>query len=262
MQLYSTLEKYQKIKSYRHSDDYHFYLENRHLFANIDAYRFLLMPTNEFDVIRANIVIEAIKNKKILDEAIIYAFKESSLKTNEVSRFLEEKMAKLPYIQDGSNKIFVPIFSRATNQLYAKNFGKLMRAPYSRLLKDFSNSAIDLFDVYNFSLYNSMFTRFVPLYQDDKILVVYHYDFMSLYIINNEGRLDAKLALFDKYIRRPDFGHIIERLKAVVDAYLLDDREALYNALIDNKFISARLIHKIKHREYRFKKRLSRKSAK
>lgn len=260
MHLFETLAKYQKNMNYKKSEDYLFYIANRHLFSNIEMYRFLLDAKNEFEVIRANIIIRAIQNKEKIDNLIVYAFKNSDMKTEEVTSFLEEKEKGLPYLLDGSNKIYVPVFSRTINSFYNSQYGKLLKSPYSKLLTNYSSSCIDLFEMYNFSLYDSLFTKFVTVYRDKKVMVVYHFDFKTIYFINDQGRLDARIPLFDRYLKHPDSTHMIERIKPVVEKYLDDDREGLYQALIANNLISKKMIYKIKHKEFRFKRRLERKA--
>jgi len=260
MHLYETLAKYQKGANYRKSEDYLFYVQNRHLFNNIEMYKFLLDAKDEFDVIRANIVIHALKSKKHLEDCILYAYKESKMKTEEVSNFMHEQMVGLPYIQETATKIYVPVFSRAVNSFYYSQFGKLLREPYSKLIDNYESSCIDLFEMYNFSLYDSLFTKFITVYRDENVMAVYHFDFHSIYIINNQGRLDAKIALFDKYIKHPKYERIIERIKPVITKYLEDDKEGLYQVLIDNDLISEKLIYKIKHNEFKFRHSLERKA--
>ena len=260
MHFYETLSHYQKGVNYHKSEDYYFYLNNRHLFSNIEMYHFLVDAKNEFDVIRANILIKAIQNKEKIEKAIIYAFQESKLRTDEVTKYIQKETSDLPYLIDGNNKIYIPVFSRSLNTLYNSQYGKLLQDPYSKLLKNFSTSCIDLFEMYNFSLYDSLFTKLVTIYRDEKVMVVYHFDFKTIYIINNQGRLDARIALFDKYLKNPTDLNIIKRIKPVIERYLDDDREGMYQALISNNLISEKMIYKIKHREYRFKRMLKRKA--
>lgn len=260
MHLFDTLAKYQKNMNYKKSEDYLFYVANRHLFSNIEMYRFLLDVKNEFDVIRANIIIRALQNKEKIENYIVYAFKNSDLKTDEVSAFIENKVKGLPYLLDGNNKIYVPIFSRTVNNFYTSQFAKILKSPYSKLLTNYSSSCIDLFEMYNFALYDSLFTKFVTVYRDKKVMVVYHFDFKTIYFINDQGRLDARLPLFDRYLKHIDLTHMIDRIKPVVEQYLDDNREGLYQALIANNLVSEKMIYKIKHKEYRFKRRLERKA--
>ena len=262
MHLYDKLVKCQKHHKsmLRDSEEFQFYVANRNLLNGLDIYKALINSLNEFDIIRANIVIRAIQNKKALDEAILYAFKGSKMKTEEVSDFVHERMVGLPYIQEGDLKIYVPIFNRSVNELYYRDFGKLLSKPYSTLIEDFSSSCIDCFEMYGFSLYDSLFSKYIVIRKTEKTLVLYHFDFSTIYFVDDQGRLEAKLALFDKYMHRPVKTHIMDRIGSVVDAYLNDDREGMYQALVNNNLISKKLIFKIKHEEFKFKRKLQRKA--
>ena len=256
MKLFDTLAKYQKNINLKKSEEYYFYINNRFLLSNIERYKYLLDIKNEFDIIRANIIIHAIKNKNVLDKTIIYAYEASNMKTEDVIDFVHEQMVGKPYLVDGDNKIYIPIFSRAINSLYYDQFGKLLKDPYNQLLDNFDSSCIDLFELYNFNLYNSLFTKLVTIYRDDHYLIAYHFDFHTIYIINDQGRLDSKIALFDKYLKRPNYSHIIERIKPAIEKYLQDDKRGMLEELRINKLISDKLIMKIKHRDIKIKTEL------
>ena len=262
MHLYEQLAKNQKHHNsqLRNSEEFQYFLANRHLLNGLDMYKALVNALNEFDIIRANIVIRAIKNKKTLDEAIVYAFKTSKMKTEDVANFIHEKMVGLPYIQQGDLKIYTPIFNRSINELYYRDFGKLLSKPYSVLFDEFASSCVDCFEMYGFALYDSLFSKFIVVRKTEKTLVLYHFDFHTIYFVDDQGRLEAKLALFDKYLRRPVKNHVIDRISPVIDAYLADDREGMYQALVNNNLISKKLIFKIKHAEFKFKRKLQRKA--
>ncbi len=260
MNLFPSLAKYQKTVDYRKTEDYLFFVANRHLFNGIEIYKSLLTPKDEFDVIRANIVIQALRNKKTLDEVIVYAYKKSELKTEEVPDFVKEQTAGMPYIGEGQNRIYVPIFSRAINSFYFGQYGKLMKEPYNKLINGYKSACIDLFEVYNFDLYDSLFTKLITIYRDEKVMVVYHFDFHTIYVINDQGRLDAKIALFDKYLKNPKNEHMIERIKPVVEKYLQNDKDGMCKVMLDKNLISERAMYKIKHAEYKWKRTLMRKA--
>ena len=59
----------------------------------------------------------------------------------------------------------------------------------------------------------------------------YHYDFHAIYIINDQGRLDLKICLFDKHIKRPDFRNVLETIKKPTE-YYAGNRIAFINALV------------------------------
>ena len=253
MNLYKWLEKNQKNRNINSSRDTLFYLENRHLLANIPLYKKFENTWDDFDIIRADIILHALLNKARLDEAITYAYKTSKIKTEDLKDYIFERMTDHPYLMMGKEKIYIPVFPKGINALYTNSFGRLLTSPYNTLLTEFSASCIDLFEVYNFALFTSMFTRLIKIYEDEHLLVMYHYDFRTLYFINDQGRLDAKLALFDKYVKKVNATHISRRAQPVVKAYLRDNRELLYEELIKNEFVSEKLINKIKTAEFKFR---------
>lgn len=264
MHLYKQLAQYQKNHRslLKKSEEFNFYFENRNLLNGILIYKYFLSIEDDFDLIRANIILRALLNKKQIDKSIIYAFKESKMKTEEVADFVNENRAGLPYIIDTKNnqKIFVPLFNRSINEIYFNDFGKLLKKPYSTLITDFESSCIDCFEMYNFSLFDSLFSKLIILDRSEKLMVAYHFDYRTIYFINNQGRLDAKIPLFDRYLRHAQYGHIIDRVKPVIEAYKNDDREGMYNALINQNLISKKLIYRIKHKEFKWKRKLQRKA--
>jgi hypothetical protein len=89
----------------------------------------------------------------------------------------------------------------------------------------------------------------------------YDFDAEAVYFVNLQGRLDAKLCLFDRSLHHPSHNHMLKRLFPVVDAYYANDRETMIKALVDNKLISSKEIYKIKSDESKFLASLNRKGA-
>lgn len=246
MNFYERLARKKRKKAFRSSEDRYYFLANRHLLAEHPLYRFLMKPHDEFDIIRANIIIRSLENKKLLDEAILYAFRSASLKTEEVADFVHERMTGRPYLPFQGIKVYLPIFPAVINEVYYQGFGKLLSGPYAGLLTDYKAACIDPFETYGFVLYTSIFTRLIPVLITPKIGAFYHFDFRTLYFINDQGRLDARLTLFDRWLSHPDQEEILKRLKPVVTAYLDNDRQAMLQALLDNGLVSRRFLTKIR----------------
>ena len=122
--------------------------------------------------------------------------------------------------------------------------------PYNGLMENFKDTVIDPFDMYGFELYNSHFSRLVKIKNVDKETAFFHYDTNTIYFINEQGRLDATIVLFDKHIRHPSYSHMLERIKPVIDAYFAFDREGFIRALRENGFISSHLLHLIRFRDW------------
>ncbi len=110
--------------------------------------------------------------------------------------------------------------------------------PYKKLLKDYEAALIDPFDYYGAALYDSYFTKLVILRKTKNSMAAYDYDAECIYFINEEGRLDAKIALFDKGLTKPLKNHMIPRIQKVVDAYYENDRDKMLNVLLKEKLIS------------------------
>jgi hypothetical protein len=161
----------------------------------------------------------------------------------------------MPYLLFHDHKIYVPFFPISINDLYSTHFEKLLKAPYKRLIGSYQSSAIDIFDYYGYEIYDSYFTKLVPIRKTPKCLAAYDYDAEALYFINDQGRLDEKICFFDKTIKIPVKTHLVKRIEAVADAYLADDKDALCRALVGGNLISSGLMHKLAGQSLRYEEK-------
>ena len=239
-------------RTFEQSEEFHFFIENRHALMHLPQFiRFFDIENDSFQVMRANIILQALVNKNKMEEEIKNL--NGYLKADDHNTFVKsfhEIISELPYYQESSDKIYIPFFSRALNQIYLNEPEKLLTSSYSGLKEDFKDTLVDPFDTYGSELYNSHFSRLVKISSVDKETAFFHYDTNTIYFVNEQGRLDAKIVLFDKYIRHPSYSHMLERIKPVVDAYFAFDREGLIEALYNSNFISSRLLHRIKFRDW------------
>jgi hypothetical protein len=247
--------KAKKRTSFENSEEYAFYLQHKYLLAKVNKFAFANVSSpDDFDIMRINILLHSAVNKEIIEREIIslaeYIKDGKKVVTHKFLSTLREKILDLPYLQDGKNKIYMPIFSRAMNQIYMKEPQKLLEYPYNQLINEYKESMIDPFDIYGYELYNSYFTRLVLLgvSPNKKEAAYFHYDLNTIYFINDQGRLDRTLVLFDKYMKNPSTSHMLERLKPLVDAYFAFDKEAFIDALVKGKFISKWMLSLIKER--------------
>ena len=120
--------------------------------------------------------------------------------------------------------------------------------PYTDLLKSFSGLVIDPFDTYGAELYNTHFTRLVKIASHENATAFFHYDTFTIYVINDQGRLDTKIVLFDRYMKKIVTTHMLERIKPVVEAYFENNVEKFIKSLEENGFISSKLLFKITHK--------------
>ena len=247
-------KKAKKRKAFAQSEEFHFFLENRHLLMRLPQFvHFFDLENDSFQVMRANIILYSYLNKcKMEDEINNLGKYLNSNKKNQTSfiKSFHEIISELPYFQEGNDKIYIPFFSRALNQSYLNEPEKFLIDPYKGLKDNFKDTLVDPFDTYGSELYNSHFSRLVKILTIDKETAFFHYDTNTIYFVNEQGRLDASIVLFDKYIRHPNYSHMLERIRPVVDAYFAFDREAMINSLYENGFISAHLLHRIKFHDW------------
>ena len=243
MSIYEILETKQKYRRpFSSGEEFKYFIERRHLIGKFKTFADLYdSEENEFDIIRANILLQGLENKELFEKEIINIHEHGKMEHGRFVNTLRERTIDQPYYEVDGIKIYIPFFSRALNEIYLNEPEKLLSLPYSALTNTYENSCIDPFDTYGFELYNSYFTSLVKISQIPHEAAFFHYDTNTLYFINDQGRLDAKLVLFDKYMKRPKFTHMIERLTPVVEAYFNDDRLALVNALFENNLISQRM---------------------
>ena len=247
--------KAKKRTAFEQSEDYHFFLDNRHLLTKIPRFTFLYEPGNEpFNVMRANVVLYGYLNKVLIEKEAenLQSYIKAGNKSAHASfvKSLHEIISEHPYYQDGKDKIFIPFFTRSLNEIYNDDPEKLLTYPYDGLAENFKDTVIDPFDTYGSELYNSHFSRLVKIKQEDKETAFFHYDTNTIYFVNEQGRLDTSIVLFDRYIRHPNYAHMLERIQPVVDAYFAFDREAFLKALHENGFLSTHLLHLIRFRDW------------
>lgn len=235
--------------SFERSEEYSFFLKYRYILDKLPRFAFLYNSDhNDFNIMRANIIIRSYLNKNVFEKEIA-SLEAYQKKTNEIdpaafSKTIMEKTLDLEFYQDGKNRIFIAFFTKVLNNIYVNDPMKFLFEPYNKIRTSFTESLIDPFDTYGYKLYNSSFTRLVLVKEspNHKEAAFFHYDTDTIYFINDQGRLDAKLVLFDKYIHHPQKTHMLERISEVVDAYFAFDRGRMIETLHNNKFISGKLM--------------------
>ena len=246
--------KAKRRKTFEASEEFHFFIENRHILMHFPQFiHFYDTENDPFQVMRANIIMQALINKSKMEEEVdsLDKYLDSGKKNHDnFVKSFHEIISELPYYQEGNNKIYIPLFSRELNQIYINEPEKLLTSSYNALREDFKETIVDPFDTYGSELYNSHFSRLVKIASVDKETAFFHYDTNTIYFVNEQGRLDAGIVLFDKYIRHPSYSHMLERIKPVVDAYFAYDREGMIDALFTNGFISNRLLRLIRFHDW------------
>jgi hypothetical protein len=243
MPLYHELSAHQRKTLFQSSDEAIFYRTNAGKMADFDSLARYIKVGDPFDIVRANIIIRSLDNKKAIE--ISYANKLAMGAAGlSIDDFMHSRLSELPYLVHEGQKIFVPIFPVSLNAIYTQDWKKLQVPPYLTILKDFEALTIDPFDYYGPDIYDSGFTKLVAIAKGNKEASFYDYDAECLYFVDAQGRLDAKLALFDEYLPFPQKTHMVQRLRPVAEAYFAGDEERMLSLLVDNRLISGRLIHK------------------
>jgi hypothetical protein len=251
MNLYEILYKNQKASHFKESDEMAFFLANKGLLSGYEGEGLekLSLGNNPFDIVRANIVIRALLNKKTIErlykEKVKPAKKEALDSSLSIDEYMAMGLAELPFLTFKGQKIYVPVFPSSINLIYGGRFEKLLVSPYKNLMEKYEPLLIDPFDYYGDALFDSYFTKLVAIKRSGNCLAAYDFDADSLYIINEQGRLDARFALFDKYLTNPTKTHMVKRLTALANAYFMGSRQDVINVLLSSGFLSERLASKI-----------------
>lgn len=268
MSIFDELAKKQQRTPFPSSNEENFFLENTFRLNSSDLWRPFQKPADSFQTVRANIIIRALINKESIERE--YLAKTKADKENEgkdidslsLADYMSGILSGLPYLSNEQTKIYVPIFPESVNILYSKSWSKLLIPPYKNIIRDYQAITVDPFDYYGYRIYDSYFTRLVPIRKTAKILACYDYDAEAIYFINDQGRLDAKVCLFDQGIKNPVKSHMVKRIEAVADAYLSNDRTAFVKSLVEQNLVSSSLMHKIAGREIAFETRIEKKEKK
>lgn len=252
--IYSILAKRKKKVNIRQTEEYKLYFKYCTLYPSIlSFYRFSINETNPFRIIQANIVIKSLINKDLIENrlkeikslGLLDSYSEEEIR-DDIWKLLDEHNS--PYISVEKSRVYIPIFSRTLNLIYNEECSKILEYPYSDLIKKPKSSCIDLFDTYNFSLYESPFSSLILIKKDISSAAYYHPDFETIYIINNQGRLDLEIPLFDRYIKHPEQHKIINKVQDVVEYFYNNDFNGFVKSLYLNKFISKKTYSLIRHK--------------
>lgn len=223
MKIYELLQENRRGHLITPSREYLFFQDHEALLTQVPELIPFINSKDDFDLICANIIQSALLNYEAL----------TNYWNNEVKPDTELPVKAL--FTYNNVPIYCPLFSVSNNILIGNNLGSKLTL---------THDAIDLFEAYNFSLFESQLTSLVLVGEDIHTRAYYHYDFHAIYIINDQGRLDLKICLFDKHIKRPDFRNVLERIKPALTEYYAGNRIAFINALVKEKLISHKLYTK------------------
>lgn len=246
MKIFETLIKYQKRRNdFAKSDDVTYFMAHRDNLNKFPKFSYLFDSKEEFDIFRANIILKGLENKQCFEKEIEnakdlakYNSKGSMIKFHSL---IKERTVELPYYQENKTKIFVPFFSRAINLLYSNEPEVFLSFPYKDLANEFIMASVDPFDTYGSELFNSHLTRLIKVATNGRETLFFHYDTNTIYVVNDEGRLDHKIVLFDKYIDNIDNTNMLERIRNLSAPYFANNRAEFVEKLYENSFISQKM---------------------
>ena len=246
-QIFKILEKYRNKLYFLNSSELRFFNKYKGLLKMNQSFFDYLEIDNDFDVIKANIIIKSIINKEELDKVFDESSKnvEFNQTPEDFSKHFDECIKDLIYISFEDVNIYIPFFNTQTNYVYYKDHEKMRDYPYFQLKKKYDTFVINPFNTYNIYLFDSEFTDLVKISEDDTCAAYYHPEFNEILIINNQGSLDNVIYLFDRFIKNPNKKNIIERIKPLVEAYFNNEMNDFINILYKNNFISYLLFSKI-----------------
>ena len=254
MSLFKTLKRYQRPTPFGKCAEREFFLANRVVLTKVPLFADYMKADDPFTIIRANIIIRAILNKESIEKAYFghrKLEKKDLVTPEDLPTIMKGVQSDLPYHLYGTNKdkIYIPIFPVALNLVYSQDYEKLEVAPYMSLLNKFAGVVVDPFDYYGPDLYDSYFTRLILIRKTKEGSAYFDYDSDAIYFVNKQGRPDATLCLFDKYLEKVSHNHMVKRLTPVVDAFYKGDKEELTRQLVENQLISSKLIYRISAKE-------------
>ncbi len=239
--------RWKNPKSYTKTEEEAYFKKNLSLFSPITReYR---EETDFFHLLKAYIVLLGLNNRMTIND---YLKKHSdNLDLNEYHQFL----SVLPQIEDKENPIFIPTYSRSINSRYFSHPEVFSHFPYNTLLEDSKSSLIDPFIVYGTDLFFS-FCHLLKLKQyDTESIACYHEMMETIYIINDNGGLEAEIPLFDEKMKEKDKSNLYDRLSIIVKDYYDLNRRSFIQHLESEHLISPQLKNDLTRFEMKRRKR-------
>jgi len=176
--IFKILEKERNSKTFNDEESDFFY-KNKNILKNDPQFSKYLTVENDFDIIKANIIIRGLKNKEDIDTFIIEGFKNNIPNLNEI---LKEKCLDYPYIKYDDYRVYFPFFNRITNGVYSNEVEKLKESPYSDLFLNYKAFIVDPFDTYGVDLFDSSFTKLVKVSEDLTTVSYFSYHLNCIFV--------------------------------------------------------------------------------
>jgi hypothetical protein len=240
------LQTWQEKRRFLKSKDGQYFLNQRRRLLRYPAFSDWFFSSTIFSMLQAVIILKSLQQKAQIDDylyiqAMVSMQTHGRIKHHLIrERFLQDLQFNFHFL-DEQQSIILPFFNRTMNFIYRQEPDKLFDYPYSRLKEDFSTSIVDAFEHYSWPLFSSNFIHLIPLNVGDKSAqAFYQADARVVLIINKQGRLDVIISLFDRWIKRPNFRDIPNRLLPALTAYFHHDRLGFIQGLQQEGFLSQR----------------------
>lgn len=245
-ELFKVLKQHRDTKFINKSSELEFFYKNRFLLKMNQIGSKLYDSSDLFDIIKANIIIKALKNKDDIDQIIHEELiNHGNLGDPSIKENISEKLLDLPCIFFNTYKVYIPFFNKPTNIVYSSDFEKLQEEPYNSIDKNFVPFTVNPFEIYNSNLFDSTFTELIRIDEDLTSVAFYDYSFNTLFFINKQGSLDAAIYLFDRHMKHPSRSNVVDRLRPIVSAYYDNCLNDFVNLMFSNDLISYKLYRKI-----------------
>lgn len=254
MLIFKFLNKNKKDYIYYETKEHEFYNKNIKLIEKVKSF-YPSFDDYGFNLICSNILIDSFMNVDIIQKNI-EQFKGLDMTSSyELARSL---LKDRPYVlEEDGYRVFFPQFSRSLNYILTNNPLTIRKYPYDSMQNKPTVFCVDLFDIYGYRIFNSNFTNLKLILEDKTSAAFYSESFETIYIINNQGRLDIAIPIFDKYLKNNKGTNIEERIKKVMIKFYSNSRTSFINALKDEKLISEKMCKQmIKHVSVRKTKKI------
>ena len=203
-----------------------------------------------FSLVRSTMILKAINNKLMIEEGS-ELYNEKVLKKESTYKVIHER---LPYLVHDEKRIYVPFLNEESNLYYDRKLDELSKLPHSSLKKNCEEQSIDAFDLYNLDFFDSSFTRLIKVYEFKESVAFYDIELETIFVIDDQGRLEQDIPLFDSKVLKKDKSDIIAHLHSLMSYYFNDDKFGFIDALYKYNFISKVAYNFILNKEHKKEK--------
>jgi len=231
-----------------------YYNENATLFTTkTNAY---VDSNSLFELIRADVILGMLENRERIF-AGIEDFQPDKLRRPLVIQSLF-RLSPYLLLEDGT-KIYLPFYSREINRALLEDPSSFREGKYRPLLDAPDSAYEDPFDTYGARLYDSLFTRLLPLPEVSRdFLAFYHPAFETLFLIDRDGKNARMLPVFDEKQVLPEKENLIARLTVIAKDVAEGDEEGTLDDLRKEGLMSDSLYEEVQHRLYKVQRKRAR----